>query len=221
MTKKYDTTYANFMTQYDTNKVNVTKKEADEEFTRLHNFLSELKSLEGMSLTDLLKSENIPIDKTRAHNIGSKTGFNQIEDKDLIDSYMKNKSGDGRRGINITNDYNIVYMEKLAPEIKKINNIVNTLTSMAQNLASHKYSGASHQNIIDIKDIYEDLADKMYIFTGGATTIQQFVKLKNDFNKLYQLVKSGLSNYTPITGGQISRNKIHLNFNHPKFQHLI
>ena len=92
---------------------------------------------------------------------------------------------------------------------------------MAQNLASHKYSGATHQNIIDIKDIYEDLADKMYIFTGGATTIEQFVKLYKDFKKLYQLVMSGVSNYTPITGGNVVRKNIHLNYNHPKFQHLI
>ena len=91
---------------------------------------------------------------------------------------------------------------------------------MSQNLASNKYAGATHQNISNVKEIYEDIADKMYIFTGGANTIQQFVKLHNDFKKLYQSVMSGISNYTPITGGQM-RNKIHLNRNHSQFQHLI
>ena len=91
---------------------------------------------------------------------------------------------------------------------------------MSQNLASNKYAGATHQNISNVKEIYEDIADKMYIFTGGANTIQQFVKLHNDFKKLYQSVISGTSNYTPFTGGQM-RNKIHLNRNHSQFQHLI
>ena len=97
----------------------------------------------------------------------------------------------------------IFFNPDLLVNIKKINNNIITLTPIASNLATDKFSTANHQDITKIKKLYEDMDQKMYILTSTNRNATQLTQLESDFENLYTIVTGGTSSYQPMSGGSM------------------
>ncbi len=76
------------------------------------------------------------------------------------------------------------------------------------------FRGADEITINDIKDLYEDIADKVYIVTSGKVGMDLLMNdLKNQFQKLYKNLHVALSRWVQPTssGGSF---KIPIKNNH-------
>jgi hypothetical protein len=93
--------------------------------------------------------------------------------------------------------------------LKKVSNLILQLTPIASNLSKNKFFGATTQNIDEIKSIYDELK---YLF-GFLDIIMhndetQLTVLKASFNKLYNIVMTGISMWSPsYSGGSFSNPK--------------
>ena len=128
----------------------LSEKELDEKNYEMNHFLSILRAIIGDDdsqfddydsfLDNAIKSKNNAKWKEALN-----TNFVQLTNDKNVDAYLLKN---GRRGVKINNNYdNPNTLLQMALQIKKLNNIVTTLTGIAQNLASDEYSGATHHLI--------------------------------------------------------------------------
>ena len=95
---------------------------------------------------------------------------------------------------------------------KKISNIITlTLIPLAQYLANIKYTTLSNGDVVGVKNLYKEIDEKMYILTTtNNKTNDMFIRLDKEFDKLYDLVKYGIQNYSPTlmySGGSMLKRQ--------------
>jgi hypothetical protein len=75
-------------------------------------------------------------------------------------------------------------------------------------LVNNKFSGSYYTDNNQILDLYETIANNMYIVTSYNPKNVQLQKLDTDFAKLYKMVNNGIKAFQPpkasISGGKIS-----------------
>jgi hypothetical protein len=93
-------------------------------------------------------------------------------------------------------------------KLKKLENIVIQVLKLAAPLNQSKFNGASSNDLNEIRALYDDMKDKMFIITSLNYSNEQMRKLRDDFDKLYKLVIVGINSYIPPTmsGGGIFNN---------------
>ena len=91
--------------------------------------------------------------------------------------------------------------------------MVLSLLHYANILNNNNFKGSNLNENNTLKDLYEDIADKMYIITSLNKSNTQLQKLDKDFGKLYKLVTTGIRLFKlPSTsGGSIYGGSIYLN----------
>ena len=90
--------------------------------------------------------------------------------------------------------------------------MVLSLLHYANILNNNNFKGSNLNDNNTIKDLYEDIADKMYIITSLNKSNTQLQKLDKDFGKLYKLVTTGIRLFKlPSTsGGSIHGGKLNI-----------
>ena len=158
--------------------------------------------------TELLKDNDVPIIRYRSLQKGDQGRLTDITQDDLVQSYLdRNNHKRSKHGVSIANDTPISMLTNEQILIaKKLNNIVNNLIPMAENLSEDHFSGATDAEINTIKKLYADMDEKMYILTSINSKSTQLHKLESDFDKLVELVESGINNYRPMSGGSMIKH---------------
>ena len=152
-----------------------------------------------------LREHNIPIIKHRSNALGEQGKLKKDTEESLMDSYLRKSKNKAKKGVIVDNDVDMKrFNNDLVLQIKRIHHIITNLLPIAQNLLENHFAGATHSDINKLKDLYEDMDEKMYILTSMNHQSTQLVKLDNDFELLYNRVNGGITNYQPMTGGSIS-----------------
>ena len=178
-------------------------------------------------LQEYLQSHNMPIIRERSAKKGDQGRLLPPKKSDLMQSYLQQGTGKSKNGISVKNNIHVKnFSQDLLILIKKVNNIVTNLIPIAQNLSDDHFNGAVHNEINNIKKVYEDMDQKMFILTSMSTEATQLQKLEFDFERLYTSVIGGVSSYVPMTGGSIPpiSNKIYYPVKHSvktEFLHLL
>lgn len=112
-----------------------------------------------------------------------------------------------KNGIRITNKTDVkAFSHELLISIKKISNhITSVLMPLTQQLYDKRFAGVTLQdkNVV-IPELYKDMDEKIYILTSlNNQDNTQLIKLDKEFDKLYNLVSSGLQMFVMSTGGSI------------------
>ena len=99
--------------------------------------------------------------------------------------------------------------------------MVLSLLYYANILNNNNFKGSSLNDNNTLKDLYEDIADKMYIITSLNKSNTQLQKLDKDFGKLYKVVKLPSTSGGSIYGGSIYLNiSIHQKKHHSPIIHI-
>jgi succinate dehydrogenase flavin-adding protein (antitoxin of CptAB toxin-antitoxin module) len=160
---------------------------------------------------DALRSLDYDIDQNRTQTKGQVQKLNAITKDNLVDTYTgKHKDIKSKNGIRVIGNVNVTEIpSEVAEIIKKIANIITaTLSPMAQTLYDARFRGLLDQDKITISTLYSDMDEKMYILTTlNNTKNAQLMKLDKEFDKLYNLVKTGMDLFVPpsYTGGSIGK----------------
>lgn len=94
-----------------------------------------------------------------------------------------------------------IHLKDAPTKIKVISNIVENVSGLFASLVKSKLQGINYKIINDIKELYDDIGDKMFILTNQNKSNTQLVKLNKQFSNLYQTIMSTLDNFTPPTSG--------------------
>ncbi len=119
-----------------------------------------------------------------------------------INNQLKSK-----KGLRIVNKMPVENCShELLISIKKISNhITSVLMPLTQQLYDKRFAGVTLQdkNVV-IPELYKDMDEKIYILTSlNNQDNTQLIKLDKEFDKLYNLVSSGLQMFVMSTGGSI------------------
>ena len=200
-----------FETQFTmpTDVVKLTEEQAEKEIVamaELYNGLLALGGITDANFESILKEQGIPINRSRSDKKGDQGHLLPATKEELMDSYLgKNTDKKDKNGVRVVNNIDI---KNLSPEmlltIKKLNNVIITLSPTAQNLAENRFSSATHNEVNKIKAMYEDMDQKMYILTSVSNIATQLTKLDEDFEVLYNSVIMGTGSHQPMTGGSLS-----------------
>jgi hypothetical protein len=155
-------------------------------------------------MREYLEEHHIPIIQRRNNSKGNIHKINKADKQDLINSFMNNnKIHDSllnkpvfSNNVDITN-----FSSEMLLTIKKIQAIIITAQAQAQSLKDNKFYGGKSTDINTLRSIYEDMDKKLYILTSSSKISTQIKKLDSDFEKLYNIVISGLAMFVPMTGG--------------------
>ena len=149
--------------------------------------------------------------KTKGYNIivnvNQTKGFgttNNVTRADLYNSFKAGlNAGKSRNGVNIVSkDTKDLNFSNLPLTIKIISNIIYSLIQYANVLKDNNFKGSTYNDNTEITNLYEDIADKMYILASMNKSNAQLQKVENDFEKLYKLVTAGVRLYRlPSTSG--------------------
>ena len=130
-----------------------------------------------------------------------------ISKKDLYDDFINDRKSGGRKNVKIVAEQNDLNMNNYSTIVKKISNIVNNLLHQASMLVNNKFSGSNYADNNTLLELYEKIADNMYLVTSYDRKNVQLKKLDTDFDKLYKMVVNGIKTFQPpkasIAGGKI------------------
>lgn len=171
------------------------------------------KDLDIDKVKEWLKENKTPAHRERSNAPGKLHELKQQSmEKMLHDTLLTTSNRKSKRGIKIINDIEVnKFATTEIPLIaKKLTNIITTLLPMAQNLYDDHFNTSTHDDNNKLLKLYEDMDEKIYILTSLNSQSSQLKKLDEQFDKLKNYVVSGISHYTPLTGGDI----LHTHSNH-------
>ena len=158
-----------------------------------------------------LATDGKTVDRVRCKKKGDHHQFNMLKEDEYrstlseANSHLKSKKG--VRVVNTVNVENI--SQEILLAIKKISNHLTViLMPLAQKLFDTRFNGITLQDKnTTIPELYKDMDEKMYILTSlNNQNNTSLMKLDKEFDKLYNLVKSGIEMYVMPTGGSMVGN---------------
>lgn len=163
----------------------------------------------GYVVTRTMNNKHVRYDPKKKDKETSK--YNQtmtdVSKDDLYDDFINDRKSGGRKNIKIVSKGDI-FENQFSTLIKKISNIVNNLLHQVSMLVNNKFSGSNYADNNTILDLYETIANNMYLVTSYNPKNVQLKKLDTDFEKLYKQVNNGIKSYQPpkasISGGKIN-----------------
>ena len=166
------------------------------------------------------KTELISAMKKAGYNITARmtavavtASLNNIPTSSILDTFMQGiNASEGRKNTTIVSSNQKINNNIVPVSVKKITNMVLSLLHYAHILNNNNFKGSNLNENNTLKDLYEDIADKMYIITSLNKSNTQLQKLDKDFGKLYKLVTTGIRLFKlPSTsGGSIHGGKLNI-----------
>lgn len=134
-------------------------------------------------------------------------GLKNLTKEDLHEDYINDRKSGGRKKIKIVGENSIGDTHKTT-SIKKISNIVNGLLHQASTLVNNKFAGSNYADNNTIIELYEKIANNMYLITSYNPKNVQLQKLDTEFEKLFKLVYQGIRSFQPpkssMSGGSVA-----------------
>ena len=158
------------------------------------------------ALAYMVDQEDTIMERSRNQGRGKHSDFTQMKKKEFDDMISKkNSNRKSKRGIRMLDSIPVnMFPAELLFAVKKLSNtITSEVMPLAQKLYDKRFQGITLQdkNTV-IPDLYQDMDEKMYMLTSlNNQSNAQLIKLDKEFDKLYNLVKSGLEMYVMPTGG--------------------
>jgi len=184
-------------------------EEMEDEIGDLSSQLRKMK--EQYDPIDTFKEQGKTIDSLRNEGKGNQHLFTQMKQAEYestmsgANSHLKSKNG-----IRVVNATDVEkFSQDLLLAIKKIvSHITSVLMPLAQKMYDKRFQGITLQDKnYTIPELYKDMDDKMYILTSlNNQSNTQLIKLDKEFDKLYDMVKNGLSMYVMPTGGSMVKS---------------
>ena len=108
--------------------------------------------------------------------------------------------------------------KELSFKLKAINNSILQLLNKSITFMKNRFVGANYQIINDIKELYDDIGDKVHIITTLKIENEQLKVMDLTFKKLYTTVETAISLYVPPTsGGSIYGGHMASSLSKPKY----
>ena len=162
-------------------------------------------------LLKALKDNEFVIKKTINVNKNINNIINITYD-DVINIYksdMRSNNTEHRKNVNLENNEltDNKYAKIVSITLKKITNIIINLNDMAKDLTATNFNGSTYADNNTIKNLYDDIGDKIYITVKAYNNQnQQIIKLDDEFKKLYSITMRGLNSFQPAVSSYVGGN---------------
>ena len=144
---------------------------------------------------------------TGDNNFGTISHFNGDQLKDLFLGQQTNVDYDYK---NDPTKRKTSKLFPLAQKLKQCSTLLTKIQSIAAPLIKSSFRGIDETKIHDIKELYENIADKVYIVTSNTFSLDLIVNdFKKEFVKLYKSIITSIDNYVPPSTSGSGMIKIH------------